>query len=60
MIKNYTPENIRNISIIGHNQTGKTSLAEYLLFLGGAVSTPGKVEEKNTKTLRLTVRFGYK
>lgn len=48
MIKDYDPKNIRNITIIGHNNTGKTTLTEALLFMGGALSSKGSVEEKNT------------
>ncbi len=48
MIKNYDPQHIRNIAIIGHNKTGKTSLTEALLFMGGAIPKKGSIEEKNT------------
>ncbi|MBN1411135.1 MAG: elongation factor G [Spirochaetales bacterium] len=39
-----TTEKIRNISIAGHGFTGKTTLVEQILFLGGAIPKPEKVE----------------
>lgn len=41
---------IRNIALIGHGGAGKTSLAEAMLFNGGAVSKLGKVTEGSTVT----------
>jgi len=38
----------RNIALIGHSASGKTSLAEAMLFKTGAVNRVGKVEEGNT------------
>lgn len=40
----YSPEAIRTIALVGHAGCGKTSLAEALLFQGGAVHTQGTVE----------------
>ncbi|MBQ7164314.1 MAG: elongation factor G [Clostridia bacterium] len=39
---------IRNIALIGHSGSGKTSLAEAFLFNGGAIAKMGKVTDKNT------------
>ncbi len=39
---------LRNVVIVGHGGTGKTSLSEAMLFDAGTISRLGKVEEKNT------------
>ena len=44
----YEPSKIRNVVIIGHRGTGKTSLVEALLFQGGAVNRLGTVEQQTT------------
>jgi len=41
----YDVKQIRNTVILGHGNTGKTTLAEALLFTAGAVSRLGKVDE---------------
>ncbi len=47
-MKQYPPEKIRNVGIIGSGTTGKTSLSEALLFKTGAISRQGSVTEGNT------------
>ncbi len=42
------PENLRNISIVGHGGSGKTTLAEGILYASGVINRFGKVEEGNT------------
>ena len=44
----YTTENIRNIAILGHGSSGKTSLAESMLFLTGGTDRLGKINDGNT------------
>ncbi|MBW3594671.1 MAG: elongation factor G, partial [Actinobacteria bacterium] len=47
-MKTYPTENIRNIVLVGHGGSGKTSLAEALLFRSGATTRMGKITEGNT------------
>ncbi|MFA6748585.1 MAG: GTP-binding protein, partial [Candidatus Riflebacteria bacterium] len=42
-MKLYATEKIRNIGLIGHGGTGKTSLAEAMLFHTGANNRIGRV-----------------
>ena len=44
----YETKNIRNICFIGHGNSGKTSLAESMLFSTGAIDHMGKVTDGNT------------
>ncbi|MDD4103477.1 MAG: elongation factor G [Bacilli bacterium] len=44
----FDPKNIRNIVLLGHQSSGKTSLVESLLFVSGVIPTKGEVERKNT------------
>lgn len=41
-------KNIRNICLLGHGNSGKTSLAESLLFVTGATDRQGKTSDGNT------------
>lgn len=45
-----TPEQIRNVAIAGHSDTGKTSLASAMLYTSGAVNRLTKVDDGNTVT----------
>jgi elongation factor G len=47
-MKEYTPDLIRNIALIGHGNAGKTSFAEALLYASGMTNRLGKVEDSNT------------
>jgi elongation factor G len=47
-VKTFTTDNIRNIAIVGHSKSGKTSLVESLLLEAGAIDRLGRVEEGNT------------
>ncbi|MFA5749207.1 MAG: elongation factor G [Bacilli bacterium] len=47
-MKVYKTQNIKNIAILGHSGSGKTSLGEAILFEAGAIPKKGSVERKNT------------
>ena len=47
-MKDYPTDRIRNLALIGHGGTGKTSFAEAALFVSGAINRLGKVEEGTT------------
>ena len=49
-IKEYSIKNLRNVGIIGHSGTGKTSLAEALLFYTKSIDRLGRVEDGTTTT----------
>jgi len=47
-MKVYQTKEIRNIALIGGAKSGKTTLAECMLFEGGIINRRGTVEDKNT------------
>ena len=47
-MNSYPTESIRNIVLVGHGGAGKTSVAEALLFISGAITRMGKTTEGNT------------
>jgi len=47
-MKVYQTSEIRNIALIGGAKSGKTTLAEAMLFEGGVITRKGTVEDKNT------------
>ena len=49
-VKNYEGANIRNVALVGHSHSGKTSLASAMLFTAGATQRLGRVDEGNTVT----------
>ncbi len=47
-MKNYPTTQIRNVAILGHSGSGKTSFAEALLYNAKAIDRLGKVNDGNT------------
>ncbi len=47
-MREHKPEEIRNVVLLGHGSSGKTSLSEAMLFDSGATSRLGSVAEGNT------------
>ena len=44
----FTPESIRNVAVLGHQGSGKTTLVESLAYKVGLISEKGTIEKKNT------------
>ncbi len=47
-MKEYLASQIRNVAILGHRGSGKTSLSESMIFLGKGIAKKGEVERKST------------
>ena len=47
-MKTYSAENIRNVALLGHSNSGKTTLTEAVLFATGVTKRQGKVDDGNT------------
>jgi len=47
-MKEYLAPNIKNVIILGHLGSGKTSLTESLIYTAGGIEKKGEVEKKNT------------
>jgi elongation factor G len=47
-VKEYAPDEIRNVVVVGHQECGKTLLSEALLYSAGAINRLGKIEDGNT------------
>jgi elongation factor G len=49
-MKDFSPDKLRNIALIGHGSSGKTSLTSAILFAAGVTSRLTKVDKGNTIT----------
>ncbi|MFQ5926958.1 MAG: elongation factor G [Terriglobia bacterium] len=49
-MKVYTGENIRNVGLVGHGDTGKTSLVSAFLYTAGGVNRLGRVDDGTSVT----------
>lgn len=47
-MKNYATQDIRNVVLLGATKSGKTTLAEAMLYEGKVIDRRGTVEDKNT------------
>ncbi|HBD74209.1 MAG TPA: hypothetical protein DC003_01435, partial [Acholeplasmataceae bacterium] len=47
-MKEYQTSNIRNVAILGHQGSGKTTMAEAILYVSGAVDKQGEVDKKTS------------
>jgi elongation factor G len=49
-MKVYSGNEIRNVALVGHNDTGKTTLVSQLLFNAGAMTRMGRIDDGTTVT----------
>jgi len=65
-MKSLSPDKICNIALVAHGDAGKTTLAEAILFAGGAVARMGNVDDgssaldfaENEKKRQITINLG--
>src|SRR5262249_22309791 len=50
LMKVYSGSEIRNVALVGHNDTGKTTLVSQLMFNAGATTRLGRIEDGTTTT----------
>lgn len=47
-MKQYPSNSIKNVALVGNSKSGKTTLAECMMFEGGVISRLGSIDDKNT------------
>ena len=47
-MKEYSTQDIRNVALLGASKSGKTTLAEAMLYEGKVIDRRGTIEDKNT------------
>ena len=49
-MKTYEGANVRNVAVMGHSHSGKTSLVSALLYTAGSTPRLGRVDDGSTVT----------
>jgi len=49
-MKTFSPSELRNVAVVGHNTVGKTTLVAALLYSAGSTTRPGRIEEGTCPT----------
>ena len=47
-MKSYSPEEIRNIALVGHQSSGKTTLGQAILYVTGSLNRLERVDDGNS------------